>query len=154
MKRVLGVDPGLTATGYAVVADTSTGFRLLEQGTIRTRTEEPLPERLRKIYGALSRVIETWRPEALALEEVYLARNAPAAMFTVQVCGVVLLLAQGLRVFTYAPRKVKRQICGSGGASKEQVTRMVSHLLGENLATDHAADAAALALCALLEAGG
>ncbi len=154
MRKVLGVDPGLTATGYALVAGNSGDFRLLAQGTVRTRAGELLPERLGRIHRTLAQVIETWDPEALALEEVYLARNAPAAMFTVQVCGVVLLLAQGRRIFTYAPRQVKRQICGNGAASKEQVMRMVSHLLGEDLATDHAADAAALALCALLEAEG
>lgn len=153
MKKVLGVDPGLTATGYAVVAEADGGFRLLSQGTVRTRAEEPLPERLARIYGELARVVEIWDPEGLALEEVYLARNAPAAMFTVQVCGVVLLLGQGRRIFTYSPRAVKRKICGNGAAPKEQMVKMVAHLLGETPKTDHAADAAALALCALLEEG-
>lgn len=153
MKKVLGVDPGLTATGYAVVAEENGGFRLLSQGTVRTRADDPLPERLARIHEELRKVVEVWDPDGLALEEVYLARNAPAAMFTVQVCGVVLLLGRGRRVFTYSPRAVKRKICGTGAASKEQMMRMIAHLLGESPKTDHAADAAALALCALLEEG-
>lgn len=151
MRKVLGVDPGLTATGYAVVAEVEGSFRLLTQGTVRTRSDDPLPERLAKIHGELAKVVKEWDPEGLALEEVYLARNAPAAMFTVQVVGVVLLLGQGRRIFTYSPRAVKRKICGNGAAPKQQMMHMVAHLLGENPGTDHAADAAALALCALLE---
>ncbi len=154
MRRVLGVDPGLTATGYAVVAEEAGQFQLLAQGTVRTRAADPLPERLGRIHRELAGVVEAWDPHALALEEVYLARNAPAALFTVQVCGVVLLLGQGRRIFTYSPRAVKRKICGSGAAPKDQMMGMIAHLLGENPGTDHAADAAALALCALLEDGG
>ncbi|MFN3346461.1 MAG: crossover junction endodeoxyribonuclease RuvC [Candidatus Bipolaricaulaceae bacterium] len=152
MRKVLGVDPGLTATGYAVVAEEAGGFRLLAEGTVRTRPQDPLPKRLSHIHRALAQVVEAWDPWAVALEDVYLAKNAPSAMYTVQVTGVVLLLAQGRVVFRYAPRAVKRWICGNGGASKEQVWHMVTHLLGRRPDSDHAADAAALALCALLEA--
>lgn len=154
MKKILGVDPGLTATGYAVVASSDRGFRLLAQGTVRTRAEDPLPDRLGKIHEELAQVMVTWDPEGLALEEVYLARNAPAAMFTVQVCGVILLLGRGRKIFSYAPRTVKRRICGNGAAPKQQMMKVVAHLLGEVPSTDHAADAAALALCALLEDEG
>lgn len=152
MRRVLGVDPGLTATGYAVVAEEDGHFRLLCGGTVRTRAQDPLPARLLHIHRTLAHVVEAWDPWAVALEEVYLARNAPSALYTVQVTGVVLLLACGREVFRYAPREVKRWICGHGGASKEQVWHMVAHLLGQRPDSDHAADAAALALCALLAA--
>lgn len=154
MRRVLGVDPGLGATGYALVAEVDGRFRLLAQGTVRTSRDEPLPERLARIHGELAKVVESWDPDGLALEEVYLAKNAPAAMFTVEVCGVVLLLGRGRRVFTYSPREVKKRVCGTGSAPKEQMMRMIAHLLGEAPRTDHAADAAALALCALLEEKG
>lgn len=150
----MGVDPGLGATGYALVAEVDGGFRLLAQGTVRTHKGEPLPERLARIHGELAKVVENWDPEGLALEEVYLAKNAPAAMFTVEVCGVVLLLGRGRKVFTYSPREVKRRICGTGAAPKEQMMGMIAHLLGEAPRSDHAADAAALALCALLEEEG
>lgn len=153
MRKVLGVDPGLSATGYAVVAEVNGGFRLLAQGTVRTKANESLSERLFRIYTELAEVVKTWDPEGFALEEVYLARNAPSALFTVQVSGAVLLLARGRKVLTYAPRAVKRKICGNGAAPKEQVWEMIAHLLGEKPGSDHAADAAALAVCALLEEG-
>jgi crossover junction endodeoxyribonuclease RuvC len=153
MRKVLGVDPGLTATGYAVVAEENSGFRLLAQGTVRTKANAPLPERLSQIHEELAKVVESWDPEGLALEEVYLAKNAPAAMFTVEVCGVILLLGRGRKIFTYSPRAVKRRICGTGTAPKDQMIKMIGHLLGEIPRTDHAADAAALAICALLEEG-
>lgn len=151
MRKVLGVDPGLSATGYAVVAEVDGGFRLLAQGTVRTTKREPLPERLGRIHEELARIVETWDPQGLALEKVYLARNAPSALFTIQVTGIIFLLARGRRIFTYAPRAVKRRICGTGAAPKEQVIGMIAHLLGQRPNSDHAADAAALALCALLE---
>ncbi|MGB9758129.1 MAG: crossover junction endodeoxyribonuclease RuvC [Candidatus Bipolaricaulaceae bacterium] len=154
MRKVLGVDPGLGATGYAVVAEVDGGFRLVAQGTVYTKKGDPLPERLAQIYEELAKVVENWDPEGLALEEVYLGKNAPAAMFTVEVCGVVLLFGRGRKIFTYSPREVKRRICGTGSAPKEQMMGMIAHLLGEAPRSDHAADAAALALCALLEEGG
>lgn len=151
MSRVLGVDPGLAATGYAVVAAEGHGFRLLVEGAVRTGAHDPLPVRLAHIHHALAQIVAAWDPWAVALEEVYLGRNAPSAMYTAQVTGVVLLLAQGRAVFRYAPREVKRWICGNGNAPKEQMWRMVTHLLGCRPNSHHAADAAALALCALLE---
>lgn len=151
--RVLGVDPGLSATGYAVVTDEDRALRALVSGTVRPDPHQPLPQRLGQIHQELSALLRQWEPEGLALEEVYLGRNAPSAMATAQVVGVVLLLAQGLLVFTYAPRQVKKWICGSGKAPKEQVVAMVAHLLGQDgWESDHAADAAAVAICALLEA--
>ncbi len=151
-ERVLGVDPGLAATGYAVVAGSTQGFRVLTAGTVRTRPNTPLPERLGAIYDALAQVVEAFQPQAVALEEVYLARNAPSAMATAEVVGVVKLLARGRDLHTFAPRQVKRWICGSGAAPKEQMIRMVEDLAQvQELGPDHAADAVAVAICALLE---
>ncbi|MCR4391456.1 MAG: crossover junction endodeoxyribonuclease RuvC [Candidatus Acetothermia bacterium] len=151
--RILGVDPGLTATGYAVVAG---GVRpeLLSAGTIRTRASVPVPDRLSAIHGKLAEVIAAYDPTGVAVEEVYLARNAPSAMATREVVGVVKLLAQGRRLYTFAPREVKKWICGSGSAPKDQVIHMVQSLVGEKVGSDHAADALAIAICALLEGTG
>lgn len=152
---VLGVDPGLSATGYAVVTALGERFALLTSGTIRTRARIPIQERLAEIHDALFRVMEAFSPEAVAVEDVYLARNAPSAMATAEVVGVVKLLARGKGLHTYAPRQVKNWICGNGCAPKEQVVRMVENLLeGPGIGSDHAADAAALAICAILERAG
>lgn len=153
--RVLGVDPGLAATGYAVVAGDGARPEMLAVGTIRTQATVPVPDRLSAIHGKLAQVIAIYDPTGVAVEEVYLARNAPSAMATREVVGVVKLLAQGRRLYTFAPREVKKWICGSGSAPKDQVIHMVQSLVGaRDLDSDHAADALAIAICALLEGTG
>lgn len=148
----MGVDPGLSATGYGVVEGDGKRFELLEKGTVRPGPRHPLPERLWRIYEALEGVVERYSPDALAIEEVYLAKNLTAGMLTAQVTGVVKLLARGRVLLAYSPREVKKRITGNGSAPKEQVMGMVERLLGvRGLASDHAADALALAVCAIFD---
>lgn len=150
--RVLGVDPGLTATGYGVVEAMGEDLRTLTSGTLRPSAKAPLPERLAAIYVGLEGVLETFRPQVVAVEEVYLARNAPSAMLTAQVLGVIKLAARGLELRAYAPREIKKWVCGTGAAPKSQMIGMMAHLLriGE-LPGDHVADALAVALCAVMD---
>lgn len=146
------MDPGLTATGYGVVEACGDAMRPLHSGTVRPPSRDALPERLATIYTELGQVIATYRPEVVAVEEVYLARNAPSAMLTAQVLGVIKLAACGCRLRSYAPREVKKWVCGTGSAPKEQMMGMMAHLLGvATLPSDHAADALAVALCALMD---
>ncbi len=150
--RVLGVDPGLTATGYGVVEACGDDMRPLLTGTVRPPSKDPLPERLATIYTQIGALIASYQPRVVAVEEVYLARNAPSAMLTAQVLGVVKLAACGCRLRSYAPREVKKWVCGTGSAPKEQMMGMMAHLLGvASLPSDHAADALAVALCALMD---
>lgn len=151
--RVLGVDPGLSATGYAVVEDQGRGFSVLAAGTVRTQPGTVLPERLGRIHDVLSAAIAVHDPQTVAVEEVFLARNAPSAMGTAEVIGVVKLLARGRELRSFPPRQVKKWICGNGSAPKEQMLAMVKALVsgdGPEMATwsDHAGDAVAIALCA------
>ena len=149
--RALGVDPGLSATGYGVVEGKGVEFRLLARGTIRTSSREPLPARLRHIFAVLERIVREHEPHVVAVEEVFLAKNVSAGMLTAQVAGIVALLADGREFYSFSPRQVKKFICGYGDAPKAQVLGMVEHLLGiQGLGSDHAADALALAVCALL----
>ncbi|MCX7750965.1 MAG: crossover junction endodeoxyribonuclease RuvC [Candidatus Bipolaricaulota bacterium] len=152
--RVLGVDPGLAATGYAVVAGRRDGFSVLTAGTIRTKPDTPLPERLGEIHDRLQAALAAFDPHGVAVEEVFLARNAPSAMGTAEVIGIVKLLARGRFLRAYPPGVVKKRICGNGSAPKEQMLAMVRALVGGKGAegwSDHAGDAVALALCALFE---
>ncbi len=145
------MDPGLSATGFGVVEGVETNFRLVAKGTVRTNPRDPLPQRLRAIFSALKVVVEEYKPRIVAVEEVFLAKNVSAGMLTAQVAGIVALLADGRDFFSFSPRQVKKFICGYGNAPKEQVLGMVEHLLGiDGLRSDHAADALALAVCALL----
>ncbi len=150
--RALGVDPGLTATGFGVIETDGDGFWVLISGTDRPPKDAPLPDRLASVYACVCQVVEDFRPDVVAVEEVFLARNVPSAMLTAQVLGVVKLAAVGRRLRSYAPREIKKWVCGTGSAPKEQMMGMMGHLLGGYVPpSDHAADALAVALCALMD---
>ncbi len=152
--RVLGVDPGLATTGYAVLEARGDRIRVLEAGVIRTSPEDPLPERLRTIYEDARRLIRDHRPDVLAVEEVFFNQNVTTAMSVSQARGVVLLAGalSGLPCAPYTPLEVKRQITGYGRARKPQMQAMVQRLLrlNDRPKPDDAADALAVALCHLL----
>lgn len=150
--RVLGVDPGLAATGYAVIEVSGTaGVELLEAGVIHTRARRALPERLLEIGRELGKVIAEFAPEVLALEDLYSAYAHPkTAILMGHARGVVCFAAAeaGLTVHSYAPARIKQSLVGTGRASKEQVARMVALKLGlaEVPRPDHVTDALAAAL--------
>ena len=149
--RVLGIDPGTASTGFGVVESSAQQLRTLTGGVISTRASEPPERRLAAIAEALSRLLDEHRPDAVAIEEVFFGRNARSAFAVGQARGAVLAAAGARDVpcFSYTPQAVKLAVCGSGAAGKEQVQRMVAALLGlqEPPASDHAADALALAIC-------
>ncbi len=150
--KVLGVDPGLDTTGWAVVSQEGSRLRALAYGVIRTRPRDCLEERLAQLYQAASRVMRDREPEAVALEALYSAYTHPGtAILMGHARGVVCLCAaqQRVPVFHYGATQVKRSLTGRGRASKEQVQGMVGTLLGLDLSKHPAdvADALALALC-------
>jgi crossover junction endodeoxyribonuclease RuvC len=123
----------------------------LDGGVIETVAGAPLERRLARIHSRVSDLIREHAPEAVAIEQLYFGRNAHTAFAVGQARGVVLLSAglHGVPCFSYTPQAVKQAVCGSGGAEKEQVQRMVGALLSlpEPPAPDHAADALAVAIC-------
>lgn len=154
--RVIGIDPGLATTGYGIVetkrARREVSFKLIEGGVITTSAGEPLPARLKMIYDEVRGLVATFRPEELAVEELYFAKNVKTAISVAQARGVVLLAASGLPVISYTPLEVKLQLTGFGRAGKGQIQGMVARLLSlrEPPQPDDAADALAVALCHLL----
>jgi crossover junction endodeoxyribonuclease RuvC len=148
---VIGIDPGTASTGFGVVE--SVGNRLSARcgGVISTSTTEPLERRLAAISTRLDELIAEHRPEALAVEDIFFGRNVRTAFAVGQARGAVLAAAGagGVPCFAYTPQAVKLAVCGHGGARKEQVQRMVTALLALDAppASDHAADALALAIC-------
>ena len=119
-------------------------------GVIRTRSNQPLPERLEHIYGRLRELIEAHGPVAVVVEQAFVKHHPRSALILGHARGVALLAAQlsGAVVVEYAPADVKRRVAGSGRATKEQVSRMVCHLLGvREPPAEDAADALAAALC-------
>jgi crossover junction endodeoxyribonuclease RuvC len=151
---VLGVDPGTATTGYALVSEDAQGeAQLVAFGVVETRAGEPMPMRLRSIYGDLSALIRETGPEAMAVEELFFSRNVTTALSVGQARGVVLLAAAqaGLPVYEYKPAEVKQALVGYGNASKAQMQEMVRMMLGlaEAPRPDDAADAIAVAICHL-----
>jgi len=154
---ILGVDPGLRATGFALVEGGVQGVRLLEQGVIHTDEGAPLARRLHEIHAALTRLLIRVRPAQMAVEDLYAAQRFPrTAILMGHVRGVVCLAAaeEGVEVAPLPPAAVKHAISGFGGASKAQIQHSVQRLLrvGGTL-NPHAADAMAMALTALSRAG-
>lgn len=151
---VLGVDPGTAVTGYAFLEERAGRITVLEYGVVRSRTSDPLPRRLEKIHRELGVLIETYAPEVLALESIFLARFPQSALILGHARGAIMVAAQarGIPVEEYAPRLVKKAAVGRGGASKEQVaTLMQSHLMLRDVPKPaDAADALAIAFCHLL----
>lgn len=149
---VLGVDPGTAITGYGLV-DQEGDLRLLACGAITTPAGTPLPERLLAIHDKLGSLIAEYKPEAVAVEELFFSKNVRTAMSVGQARGVVLLTAAqaGLPVYNYKPSEVKQAVAGYGGASKSQMQEMVRLLLSLDaiLSPDDVADAVAIAICHL-----
>jgi crossover junction endodeoxyribonuclease RuvC len=150
---VLGIDPGTADTGYGVVESAGPRLRALTEGVIQTRPGVPLERRLAAIHALVEELLERHRPDAMAVEELYFGTNVRTAFAVGQARGAVLLAAgqHGLPVRSYTPQQVKGAVCGHGRAGKEQVGRMVQRLLAlpEPPATNHTADALAVAICDL-----
>ncbi len=149
--RVLGIDPGLTRCGYAVVDRRGAAtLRAVSLGVIRTPSSEPLAMRLATLRTEITALISEFEPDAVAVEQVFFQVNVRTAMATAQASGLALAEAAiaGCDVIQYTPNQVKDAIAGWGGAGKEQVQKMVQARLGlANLPRPaDAADAAALAL--------
>jgi crossover junction endodeoxyribonuclease RuvC len=147
--RVLGIDPGSRRTGWGVVQLEGTRIRHIGAGTIAVPEKMALPKRLRIIHEELQRLIAEHRPEVVAVEEIFFAKYANAALKLGHARGVALLVAaeSDLEVHEYAPAIVKRTVVGRGAADKMQLGRLVTTLLALEAAPEEdAADALAVAI--------
>lgn len=149
---VMGVDPGLTRCGYAVLSMTSSqSIRPLAIGVIRTSPSAALHDRLADIHREIDSLLAEFSPHAVAVEQVFFQNNVRTAMSVGQASGVILALAAraGCDVAQYTPSQVKNTVAGWGAATKDQVGRMVQQRLSlEQIPQPaDAADAAAIALC-------
>ena len=154
--RVLAVDPGLAATGYAVL-DSGPGrvISLIEGGIIRTKAGTPLENRLTQIFSSIEEIIGEFQPGVMSIEELYSDyKNPKTALQMAHARGACLLAAgrRGIKVYHYPPRQVKQSLAGTGTATKSQVQLMVQARLGLSSIPrpDHVADAIAVALCHII----
>jgi crossover junction endodeoxyribonuclease RuvC len=148
---VLGIDPGTAMTGYGLVERTGSRLRAVDYGCLETPAGMPLPERLLLIQDGLIDLVETHRPDLVAVERLFFNKNVQTAFAVGQARGVALLTAArfGLPVHEYGPHEVKLAVTGHGRAEKIQVQRMVQVVLGLAVLPrpDDAADALAIAIC-------
>lgn len=147
--RILGLDPGSQVTGFGVIDWVDGEAVYVASGSIRTSGGE-FPPRLRQIFEGVLEVMQQYRPGEVAIERVFMHRNADSALKLGQARGAALCAAfsTGPDVFEYAPREVKLAVVGQGGAQKEQVQLMVKTLLRlEGQLGADAADAIGIALC-------
>lgn len=148
---ILGVDPGLAIVGYSLVEKKGNKFSIIEYGVIRTGANKKNVERLQKIYNEMVAIIEKYRPDQMAVEELFFNKNVKTALRVGQARGVILLAGAqaGLEVAEYTPLQIKQAVVGYGRARKHQVQQMVKALLNLNEVPtpDDAADALAVSIC-------
>ena len=148
---ILGIDPGFAIVGFGLVETAGGRQRLVNCGAITTPAGDPLPARLLQIANDMDLLLEQFKPEAMAVEELFFTNNITTGIGVAQARGVILLAAEkrGVPIFEYSPSQVKQAVVGYGKAEKRQVMDMTRRLLG--LAAppkpDDAADAVAVALC-------
>jgi len=147
--RILGIDPGSRLTGYGIIQESSSGFQYIASGGIRVN-EEYLPDRLKQIFKSLLEVVDCYRPEQMAIEQVFMHINADSALKLGQARGAAICAVQaaGLPVFEYSARQVKQAVVGKGNADKTQVQHMVKILLNiQGVMQIDASDALGICLC-------
>ena len=156
--RVLGVDPGLSRCGLAVVEGDARSAQVRAGEVVRTPADAPRGERLAAVHAAVARLLDAHQPEVVAVERVFVNANVSTGVGTAQAAGVVHLLAhqRGLPALEYTPSQVKAAITGTGDADKDQVGFMVRALLklAEVPRPADLADALAVALCHLQQPSG
>jgi crossover junction endodeoxyribonuclease RuvC len=157
--RVMGIDPGFHRCGYAVVETAAPTPSLCGSGVIVTRQGEVLAQRLHALALDYVRLLEQWRPGAVAVEEIFFAKNVKTAIGVAQARGVILerSAAAGISVVEYAPTTIKSQLTGNGQADKNQVAYMVRRMIelppqADEKRLDDELDAIAVALCHCMRA--
>jgi len=156
--RILGIDPGTAIMGYGVVDYTGNRFVPVDYGCLRSAAGVPQHLRLHKLYNELFNLLKHYKPECLAIDELFFNRNAKTVLAVGQARGIALLAAAeaGMDVFEYTPLQVKQAVVGVGRADKKQVQYMIKVILNlsEIPHPDDAADALAVAVCHANNKGG
>jgi crossover junction endodeoxyribonuclease RuvC len=152
-KIILGLDPGIADTGYGIIKDDKGKITCLGYGSIKTSPKDDLITRLNLLHQELDKIIKKYQPDLVAVEELFFSKNVKTALTVGHARGVILLTIKqnNLKLFEFKPSQVKQAVACYGAATKNQVQKMVKLLLGlkEIPHPDDAADALAIAMCAL-----
>jgi len=154
----MGVDPGLAATGFAVVETLGRGGRACEWGGIRTDSRSPIPSRLCRLFDAVLEIMEKWAPDLMVMEDVFVVDRFPRTAIQLgAVRGVISLAAwkQNIPILEIKPTEMKKALTGNGWAPKDQIEKSLRQVLRieERITPNHASDAMALALTGLSRSG-
>ena len=148
--RIAGVDPGTIVTGVGILDDSGKQPALVFSGIIRPSKGEPIANRIETIFTELKTLFQEWKPDVLALENIFYQKDFRAAVKVGEARAAAMLAASmnGIPVVEYPPARIKQSISGNGRATKDQIQYMVRHILGlqGSLSAD-SADAIAVALC-------
>ncbi|MBE0467770.1 MAG: crossover junction endodeoxyribonuclease RuvC [Candidatus Desulforudis sp.] len=151
MAVIMGLDPGMARTGYGLLEVSGSNYRVVAYDCIHTPAASPEAARLEILYRELTALLERYRPQDVAVEQLFINRNTSTVVPVGQARGVALLAARqaGAAVVEYTPSQVKLGLTGAGRAGKKQVQYMVRTILGltETLRPDDVADALAVAIC-------
>lgn len=148
--KILGIDPGTRVTGYGLIKKDGNRLLHIDNGAIYTRSEDPLALRLKSIHDGLVRIIAEYAPQMMAVEQIFVAKNALSALKLGHARGAALLTGMnaGLPIFEYSALQVKSAVVGYGKAAKPQVQQMVRALMNlPEIAQEDASDALAVAIC-------
>ena len=149
--RILGIDPGIATIGFGAIETSGSKQKLITCGVITTPAHTPLSSRLEQIYGDMGDLLDMFKPDAVAIEELFFNTNITTGISVAHGRGVILLACQkaGVKIYEYTPLQVKQAVVGYGRAEKAQVMDMVRRICGLSAPPkpDDAADAVALALC-------
>ncbi|MDZ4230514.1 MAG: crossover junction endodeoxyribonuclease RuvC [Dehalococcoidales bacterium] len=152
---ILGVDPGTIAMGYGIIAGKDDEISLVDYGSLNPAPRSPMGERLSYLYHRLTDIITTYRPDVVAVEQPFLAKNVRSALAIGRAQAIAILAAANREVpsFEYTPAQIKQRVANYGASSKEQIQEMVRLQLGLDRIPEpnDAADALAVALCHLGE---
>lgn len=148
---ILGIDPGLAIVGWGAVEYSGSHFKTLGYGSIETPAGMPTESRLSMIYDGIRELIETYKPDSMAVEELFFNTNITTGIRVAEARGVIIMCAHrlGVSIYEYTPLQVKQAVVGFGRAEKKQVITMVTMLLGlkKPPKPDDTADALAIAIC-------
>lgn len=149
--RILGIDPGYAIIGLGVIDYEGNKFKTVDYTAITTQAGTPTPLRLQKIFNDLNEYIDKYRPDAVAVEELFFNSNQKTAIHVAQARGVIIVSAvnKGIELFEYTPLQIKQAVTGYGRADKQQIQQMVKMMLNLNAVPkpDDVADALAVAVC-------
>ena len=148
---ILGIDPGLAIVGWGVLECCKGSFRVMGYGSIQTKAGLPVEERITQIYDSMNIIIDKYKPEVMAIEELFWNTNQKTGISVAEARGTIILAAhkKGLKINEYTPLQVKQAVVGYGRAEKKQVIAMVTSILKlpKPPKPDDTADALAIAIC-------